>query len=91
MAAYSVTRHGNFKGKNILEFVGDMNQRPPCLYVNLTHQALAQMQTPTGGGMVSQYPLWALANGFRHCPMPYHSPGRLPSSAIWKPPTHRPR
>jgi uncharacterized protein YyaL (SSP411 family) len=36
MAAYSVTRHGNFEapaptglgGKNILEFVGDMEQRP---------------------------------------------------------------
>ncbi len=27
MAAYGVTRHGNFEGKNILEFVGDMNQR----------------------------------------------------------------
>jgi hypothetical protein len=28
MAAYGVTHHGNFEGKNILEFVGDMNQRP---------------------------------------------------------------
>jgi hypothetical protein len=28
MAAYGVTRHGNFEGKNILEFVGDMEQRP---------------------------------------------------------------
>jgi uncharacterized protein YyaL (SSP411 family) len=28
MAAYGVTRHGNFEGKSILEFVGDMNQRP---------------------------------------------------------------
>jgi uncharacterized protein YyaL (SSP411 family) len=28
MAAYGVTRHGNFEGKNILEFVGDMDQRP---------------------------------------------------------------
>jgi uncharacterized protein YyaL (SSP411 family) len=28
MAAYSVTRHGNFEGKNILEFVGDLDQRP---------------------------------------------------------------
>ncbi|MCL7454833.1 MAG: thioredoxin domain-containing protein [Anaerolineae bacterium] len=28
IAAYSVTRHGNFEGKNILEFVGDMEQRP---------------------------------------------------------------
>jgi uncharacterized protein YyaL (SSP411 family) len=28
MAAYAVTRHGNFEGKNILEFVGDMAQRP---------------------------------------------------------------
>jgi uncharacterized protein YyaL (SSP411 family) len=27
MAAYGVTRNGNFEGKNILEFVGDMNQR----------------------------------------------------------------
>jgi uncharacterized protein YyaL (SSP411 family) len=27
MAAYGVTQHGNFEGKNILEFVGDMNQR----------------------------------------------------------------
>jgi uncharacterized protein YyaL (SSP411 family) len=27
MSAYGVTRHGNFEGKNILEFVGDMNQR----------------------------------------------------------------
>jgi uncharacterized protein len=28
MAPYAVTRHGNFEGKNILEFVGDMEQRP---------------------------------------------------------------
>jgi len=28
MAAYGVTRHGNFEAKNILEFVGDMDQRP---------------------------------------------------------------
>jgi len=28
MAAYGVTRHGNFEGKNILEFVGDMDRRP---------------------------------------------------------------
>jgi uncharacterized protein YyaL (SSP411 family) len=28
MAAYGVTRHGNFEGKNILEFVGDLTQRP---------------------------------------------------------------
>ncbi len=28
MAAYGVTQHGNFEGKNILEFVGDMDQRP---------------------------------------------------------------
>ena len=28
MAAYGVTRHGNFEGKNILECVGDMDQRP---------------------------------------------------------------
>ena len=27
IAAYGVTRHGNFEGKNILEFVGDMSQR----------------------------------------------------------------
>jgi uncharacterized protein YyaL (SSP411 family) len=28
MAAYGVTRHGNFEGKNIVEFVGDIDQRP---------------------------------------------------------------
>jgi uncharacterized protein YyaL (SSP411 family) len=28
MSAYGVTRHGNFEGKNILEFVGDLDQRP---------------------------------------------------------------
>jgi uncharacterized protein YyaL (SSP411 family) len=28
MSAYGVTRHGNFEGKNILEFVGDVEQRP---------------------------------------------------------------
>jgi uncharacterized protein YyaL (SSP411 family) len=28
LAAYSVTRHGNFEGRNILEFVGNMDQRP---------------------------------------------------------------
>jgi uncharacterized protein YyaL (SSP411 family) len=28
MAAYGVTQHGNFEGKNILEFIGDMDQRP---------------------------------------------------------------
>jgi hypothetical protein len=27
MAAYGVTRHGNFEGKNILEFVGDLDHR----------------------------------------------------------------
>jgi hypothetical protein len=27
MAAYGVTRHGNFEGKNILEFIGDLDQR----------------------------------------------------------------
>jgi uncharacterized protein YyaL (SSP411 family) len=27
-AAYGVTRHGNFEGKNIPEFVGEMEQRP---------------------------------------------------------------
>jgi uncharacterized protein YyaL (SSP411 family) len=28
MKAYGVTRHGNFEGKNILEFVGNLDQRP---------------------------------------------------------------
>ncbi|MGC9334903.1 MAG: hypothetical protein ACP5JJ_12190 [Anaerolineae bacterium] len=28
MAAYGVTPGGNFEGRNILEFVGDMEQRP---------------------------------------------------------------
>jgi uncharacterized protein YyaL (SSP411 family) len=28
MAACGITRHGNFEGKNILEFVGNMDQRP---------------------------------------------------------------
>jgi uncharacterized protein YyaL (SSP411 family) len=28
MAAYGVTPHGNFESKNILEFVGDLDQRP---------------------------------------------------------------
>jgi uncharacterized protein YyaL (SSP411 family) len=28
MAAYGVTRHGNLEGKNILEFVGNLEQRP---------------------------------------------------------------
>ena len=28
-----------------------------CRYVDLDHKALKQMQTPTGGGMMSQYPL----------------------------------
>ena len=28
MAAYAVTSHGNFEGMNILEFVGDLHQRP---------------------------------------------------------------
>jgi uncharacterized protein YyaL (SSP411 family) len=28
MVAYGVTRQGNFEGKNILEFVGDLDQRP---------------------------------------------------------------
>ena len=27
VAAYGITRHGNFEGKNILEFVGDLDQR----------------------------------------------------------------
>jgi uncharacterized protein YyaL (SSP411 family) len=27
-AAYGVTRQGNFEGKNILEFVGELDQRP---------------------------------------------------------------
>jgi uncharacterized protein YyaL (SSP411 family) len=29
MAAYGVTRDGNFEGKNILEFVGELDERPP--------------------------------------------------------------
>jgi uncharacterized protein YyaL (SSP411 family) len=37
-------------------------------YINIAHQALAQMQTPTGGGMMSQYPLgfgqWLQALGY---------------------------
>ena len=28
IVAYGVTRHGNFEGKNILEFVGDLDRRP---------------------------------------------------------------
>jgi hypothetical protein len=28
VAAYGVTSHGNFEGQNILEFVGDLDQRP---------------------------------------------------------------
>jgi hypothetical protein len=28
MAAYGVTQHGNFEGKNILAFVGDLDRRP---------------------------------------------------------------
>ena len=28
VAAYGVTQHGNFEGKNILEFVGDLEQGP---------------------------------------------------------------
>jgi uncharacterized protein YyaL (SSP411 family) len=28
MSAYGATRHGNFEGKNILEFVGERDQRP---------------------------------------------------------------
>jgi uncharacterized protein YyaL (SSP411 family) len=28
MSAYGVTQHGNFEGKNILEFVGDLEHRP---------------------------------------------------------------
>jgi uncharacterized protein YyaL (SSP411 family) len=28
IAAYGVTRHGNFEGRNILEFVGNLEQRP---------------------------------------------------------------
>jgi uncharacterized protein YyaL (SSP411 family) len=31
MAAYGATRHGNFEGKNILELVGDMDQRPALI------------------------------------------------------------
>jgi uncharacterized protein YyaL (SSP411 family) len=32
MAAYDVTPSGNFEGKNILEFVGDIDQRPTLAY-----------------------------------------------------------
>jgi uncharacterized protein YyaL (SSP411 family) len=128
MTAYGVTLGGNFEGKNILEFVGDMEHRPALAEarrklfearenrvhpgrdekiltswnglmlaafaeaarvldrgdgshslaasyrqvaerkadflprelrqeVDIAHQTLAQMQTPSGGGMMSQYPL----------------------------------
>jgi uncharacterized protein YyaL (SSP411 family) len=38
----------------LLKLVGFTND---LCYVDIAHQALAQMQTPTGGGMMSQYPL----------------------------------
>jgi uncharacterized protein YyaL (SSP411 family) len=36
MAAYGVTRHGNFEGKNILEFVGDTDLRPALVETRRT-------------------------------------------------------
>jgi uncharacterized protein YyaL (SSP411 family) len=42
----------------LLKLAGFTNE---LRYVDIAHQALAQMQTPTGGGMMSQYPL-----GFGH-------------------------
>jgi len=38
----------------LLKLAGFTNE---LRYVDIAHQALAQMQTPTGGGMMSQYPL----------------------------------
>ena len=38
----------------LLKLAGFTNE---LRYVDIAHQALAQMQTPTGGGMRSQYPL----------------------------------
>jgi uncharacterized protein YyaL (SSP411 family) len=39
---------------NLLKLAGFTND---LRYVDIAHQTLAQMQTPTGGGMMSQYPL----------------------------------
>jgi hypothetical protein len=38
----------------LLKLAGFTNE---MFYVEIAHQALAQMQTPTSGGMMSQYPL----------------------------------
>jgi uncharacterized protein YyaL (SSP411 family) len=38
----------------LLKLAGFTNE---LRYVDTAHEALAQMQTPTGGGMMSQYPL----------------------------------
>ena len=46
MAAYGVTRHGNFEGKNVLEFVGDLEQRP----------ALRADPPPAGTLLAPSYP-----------------------------------
>jgi uncharacterized protein YyaL (SSP411 family) len=46
MAAYGVTQHGNFEGKNILEFAGDMNQRATVTEARPSLR-LPQLQLPS--------------------------------------------
>jgi len=51
----NATPSGNaMAGTTLLKLAGFTNE---LRYVDIAHEALAQMQTPTGGGMMSQYPL----------------------------------
>jgi uncharacterized protein YyaL (SSP411 family) len=68
MTTYGVTRHGNFEGKNVLEFVGDMDQRPSLAEAGWFHQrtSLCRHCAPGAGpdpGHDEPVPigLWAMA------------------------------
>jgi uncharacterized protein YyaL (SSP411 family) len=50
MAAYSVTQHGNFEGKNIPEFVGDTNQRATLAEAHRTLFEAREKRVRSGRG-----------------------------------------
>jgi hypothetical protein len=50
-------------------------------YVDSAHLSLVHMQTPTGGGMLSQYPL-GFGQWLQALVMFFESRGRLPLSVI---------
>jgi hypothetical protein len=62
--------------RHLLKLVGFTND---LRYVDVAREALVQMQTPTGGGMISQYPL-----GFGQWPQaPCYALSQPPILPLW--------